>query len=361
MKKILYVLFCIFIITNHLMSYDINIRLVDRFTISQEKNYLTAYRFAVTEDELFIVPHAKEGNLKIYKNTGVLYKIIGKKGPGPNEFVLPGPCDYKKPYFALLDTGKHKVLVLKRTKNDDFKRANELFCLGMPHNIKLYKDNIILGAYINSKRGKKYSLYIKDFNDQKIHYLLPSYAKYGFSSEKEYEHKKRELGMAANTFAFFDVYDDNVYYAWEGRAKIIKIDINTKKRVVFGKDTENYVKPRVTSKIRKAYRTMEGGEVITTERMKMSWIRGVFADKRYSIILYINFDKKLDLWRTTLQFYDSEGDYIKEINLPDAVDYRSSGPASFYDHMDHFLYIVSARLREEDFMDEYEILKYEIR
>lgn len=333
---------------------------MDRFSISQEKTYLSAYKFAVTEDELFIIPHTKEGHLKLYKNTGVLDRIIGRKGHGPKEFDLIGPCDYKKPYFAVLDAGKHKVLVLKKTNNNDFKRVHELFCLGVPQNIKLYKDNIIIGYYISSKKGKKYSLYMKDFNNQKIHYLLPSYAKYGLSSEKELKNKIREISKATSDYAFFDVYDDHVYYAWEGRAKIIKIDLSTKKRVVFGKETENYVRPRVTPKIRKAFGSMEG-EVIRTERNKMSWIRGVFADEKFSIILYINLDKELDLWRTTLQFYDSEGEYIKEINLPEAVDYRQSGPACFYDHKDNSLYILSARLREEDFMDEYEILKYEIR
>ncbi|MFO7981289.1 MAG: hypothetical protein R6V00_10735 [Candidatus Aminicenantes bacterium] len=361
MKKAYYVFFVVFIIANQLIFASIKIKLVDRFSISQEKAYLTAYDFSVTEDEIFIIPHTKEGHLKLYKNTGVLYKTIGRKGPGPEEFVLPGPCDYKDPLFAILDTGKHKVLVLNRTKNNDFKRKDEIFCLGAPQNIKLYRNKIIIGDYIGSKEGKNYSLYMKDFNDQKIHYLLPSYAKYGLSSNKEYERKYEGIKMATSGYALFDVYGDHVYYAWEGQAKIIKIDLKTKKRDVFGKDTENYIKPSVTSKIRKAYEGILEGKVITTERMKMSWIRGVFADERYSIILYTNLDKELDLWRATLQFYDSEGEYIKEVNLPDAVDYRHSGPACFYDHENHYLYILVARLNKEDFMDEYEILKYEIR
>ncbi len=360
MKKLYCVFFILFLIVNDLMFADINIKLMDRFPISQEKAYLTAYDFVVTEDELFIVPHAKEGHLKLYRNSGDLFKIIGRKGPGPEEFELPGPCDYKAPYFAILDAGKHRVLILKRTKNDDFKRTNELFCLGVPQNIKFYKDNIIIGDYISSKKGEYFSLYMKDFNDRKICYLLPSYEKYGLSSQKELKADKW-ISKSTSNFAFFDIYNDYIYYAWEGRAKIIKIDLNTKKREVFGKDTENYIKPSMTPKIRKAYEGILEGKVITTERMKMSWIRGVFADERYSMILYTNLDKESDLWRATIQFYDSEGEYIKEIDLPDAVDYRNSGPACFYDHENHYLYILSARLREKDFMDEYEVLKYEIR
>ena len=360
-KKLYYVFFILLFMVNDLIFADVNIRLVDRFPISQEKAYLTAYHFAVTEDELFIVPHAQEGHLKLYENSGDLYKTIGRKGPGPEEFVLPGSCDYKNPYFAILDTGKHRVLILKKNRNDDFKRINKLLCLGAPQNIKLYKENVIIGDYIRSKNGKGYNLYMKDFNDQKIRYLLPDYAKYGFSSEKEYKSKYPEIAKATSGFAFFDVYNDHVYYAWEGRAKIIKIDLNTMKREVFGKDTENYIKPSVTPRIRKAYERILEGEVITTERMKMSWIRGVFADERYSMILYTNLDKESDLWRATLQFYDSEGEYIREVNLSDAVDYRNSGPACFYDRENHYLYILSACLREKDFMDEYEVLKYEIR
>jgi len=275
--------------------------------------------------------------------------------------MLPGPCDYKEPYFAVLDTGIHKVLILNRIQNNDFKRVHELICVRAPQNIRLYKNNIIIGDSIISKNGERYSLYMKDFNDQKIHYLLHDYEKYGLSSEKEYESKYREIARATSGYAFFDVFDDHVYYAWEGRLKIIKIGLNTKKREIFGEDTENYVRPSVTSKIRKAYGQILAGDVITSERMKMSWIRGVFADERHSIILYTNLDEKLDLWMATLQFYDSEGEYIKEINLPDAVDYRNSGPACFYDRENHYLYILSARLREKDFMDEYEILKYEIK
>jgi hypothetical protein len=349
------------LITSYLSAADMDIKLVERFSISQEKAYLDAYHFAVTEDELYIFPHTKEGHLKIYKNTGVLYKTIGRMGPGPEEFGLIGPCDYNEPYFVVMDNRKFKISILKRMKYDDFKKVGEIFCRGASPDIKLHNNYIIIAYFIRSKKGKRYSLYMKDFNDQKVQYLLPTYAKYGFSSDKEYERKYQKIRMATGGEDFFDVYDDFVYYAWEGQAKIIKIDLNTKKRKVFGKDTENYVKPRVTPKIRKAYERILEGKVITTERMKMSWIRGVFADERYSVILYTNLDKESDLWRTTLQFYDSEGKYIKEVNLPDAVDYRHSGPAYFYDHENHYLYILAARLNKKDFMDEYEILKYEIR
>jgi len=166
MKNVLYIFFTIFAMTTLLISSDINIKLVNRFSLSQEKAYLTADYFAVTEDELFIIPHAKEGHLKLFKKTGDLYKIVGRKGPGPKEFLLPGPCDYKKPFFAILDTRKMKVLLYRRTENNDFILINDLFCLGVPNNIKLYGNNIIVGYYISSKKGEKYSLYMQDFRSE---------------------------------------------------------------------------------------------------------------------------------------------------------------------------------------------------
>ncbi len=359
MRLVLIGMLFLFITTGQVITEDIQIKLVERIPLSQEKHYLDAYDFVVTEDGFFIIPHAKEGHLKFYEQKGELVSIFGQKGPGPHEFSLPGPCDYKDNRFIILDTGKHKIMIFERRDDFELKKLSEILCLGAPQNVKIYRSKIISPDSIRSKENKKFSLYMKDFSGKETDYLLPSYAKYGFSSEGEYERKFQEASMATSGYEFFDVYQDHVYYAWEGQAEIIKINLEDKKRVVYGKDTDNYKKPRVTPKIRKAYQTLEG-EAINSERDKMSWIRGVYADDGISMLIYYNLDEETELFKPILQLYDAEGEFLKEVFLSEAATYRPN-TGSFYRHEEDCLYILSARLNEEDFMDEYEILKYEIK
>lgn len=357
MKNISYSIFflSLFIVNS---SVALEVKLVSKFNLSQEKILLLhPMDFAVTEDEVLIFTDAKDGNIKLYDNSGKFIKSWGRRGPGPDEFQGVGWCDYRNPYLIILDAGKMKVFVYKRLKDNGFQKINKIYCMGGFSNIGLYKDNVIIDDYIVSKNGKKYSLYMKDFQDKKTSYLLPLEMRYGFRSKKKYERNRSDISKVTSQIGFLDIAGDNVYFALDARLRITKINLKTKEIEFFGKETENYVRPRVTAKIKKAF-AQRSGKQVREEKMKMSWVVGVFSDKDIVGLLYTNLDKASSLWKVTLQLYSSDGEFLEEENLSDAVDYGYS-PRNFYNKENGCLYVLSKRLNGE-FIDEYTILKYKI-
>jgi len=352
-------LFFLFLIYNFLSATEI--KLIRKIDISQKEKYLNISDLAVTDDEVFIFTDAKESNIKLYNNKGEIIKIWGQRGPGPDELNFPSKCDFNSPFFALLDTGKMRVYIYRYVKDNLLllKKLNSILCVGCVSPIKIYKKDIIIASYTRDKNNKKYNLYMKNFNGKNTRYLLPHFLKWGFKSEGEYQREYEIIPKYATPFVDFDVAENCVYYAWEGLLKIIKINLKTKEIHFFGKETENYTRPKPTKKIVKAFEERKV-KLIEKEREKMSWVIGVFADKDFIGVLYNNFDKKTSLWKAICQFYKPDGEFMGEYHLPDAVDYSIYGPKHFYDKINNNLYILSRKLNEESYLDEYQIMKYQI-
>jgi hypothetical protein len=251
-----------------------------------------------------------------------------------------------------------KISIYKRIEKTKFVRINEILCLGCMSDIRLLKENVLIGGYKVDRSGKKYSLYYKDFKNKEIHYLLPSYLQYGFKSANEYDRKYREISPIGSE-SFFYICKDYIYYVWEGRLRIIQMNLNTKKVKFFGQETKNYTRPKVTKGILQARKERKSIKE-RKEKQKMSWVRGVFADNEFIGLLYTNYDKASSLWKALLQLYSLEGKLLSEVKLPDAVDFSMRGPSYFYHKENHHLYILSRRLKESNYLDEYEILKYKI-
>jgi len=358
MKKYIFILiFPLLVMTN--LSFGLEVKLVKRFLLSQEKTILMSIScFAVTEDEMLILPDVKDGNIKFYDNTGNLIKIWGRRGPGPDEFQSPMYCDYQKPYYIHLDLGKMRISIYKRAERAKFVRINEILCVGCFSDVRLLNKNVLVAGNKEDSNGNKFALYVKDFEDKETHYLLPSYVKYGFKSAYGFDRKYGEISPIGVT-AHFHVHGDYVYYVWEGRLRIVRINLKTKKMGTFGQETKNYVRPKVTKGILEA-RRIRKGIIERKEKEKMSWVTGVFADEDFIGLIYTNFDKVSSLWKAFLQLYSPEGELMSEVALPDAVTYVMGGPSNFYKKDDQHLYILSRRLNEEGYMDEYEIFKYKI-
>ena len=358
MKKNIWLpLFFLFIIANGL--FGIEVKLVERSPLLQKKAILmNIVCFSVTEDEMLIIPDSKEGNIKLYNIHGDLIKVWGRRGHGPNEFLSPFYCDYQKPYYIHLDAMNSKISIYKRIEKTKFVRINEILCLGCMSDIRLLKENVLIGGSKVDRSGKRYSLYYKDFKNKEIHYLLPLYLKYGFKSSNEFDRKYREISPIG-TESFFYICKDYIYYVWEGRLRIIQMNLNTKKVKFFGQETKNYTRPKVTKGILQARKERKSIKE-RKEKQKMSWVRGVFADNEFIGLLYNNYDKASSLWKALLQLYSLEGKLLSEVKLPNAVDFSMEGPSYFYHKENHHLYILSRQLNEKDYLDEYEILKYKI-
>jgi len=328
--------------------------------IDQSQVYLQKVsKFTVTEDEFFLFPDMKAGDVKIFDNTGKLVKVLGRKGLGPQEYVAPYFCDYKKPYFIVLDWGKHKLLSFQRENKLDFKPLSESLILALGYDVKFIAGNrILISGYAMDSESNEYDLYFLDPETQKKDFLLPDYLKYGCSSKREKDNIYPTKIAPLSIYGFCDYINGSIYFVWKGDLRILKINSSSKKVDYFGKKTGKYIKPEVTPQLLKMHNNREKGtEVI---RQKMSWVTGIFADPDFVALVYSNYKAGMEGWQTIIQFYTLKGDFIEEKELPGAINI-SSFPEPFfcYTRETKMLYYLAWKI-DPQYEDVYQILKFKI-
>jgi hypothetical protein len=328
--------------------------------IDQSSTFLQKiYKFAVTEDEYYLFPDSKAGNIKIYNNKGKLARVWGRKGFGPDEYVFPRYCDYRQPYFVLMDWGHRKVFVFKRENTLDFKKIHENYVMGLGYDLKLIDENrVFVSGYLQSPGRESFELYRLDLETDKRIFFISSPLKYGYKSRSEYDAAYVTKIATLSITGYFDYYEDFIYYAWNGNLKLFKIDLKTKVIDYFGKKTENYITPFVTPEHLEMY--SKRSKDLHVPKQKMSWITGIFTDDHFVGVIYEKNKKETDEWRSFVQFYSLKGEFIEEKNLEGArnVDHY---PESyfFYSQGKDTLYFLS-HLMDEEFDDIYKILEYKI-
>lgn len=358
MNRFRFMILIIYVFTTSIYS-GVTIKLVGTIPIDQSKVFLqNINQFSVTEEEYFLFPDSKAGDIKIYKNDGRLVKVLGRKGFGPMEFVEPYCCDYKDKVFIVLDWGRYKLQSYRR-ENTDFKPINESFVQALGYGIKyINKNRVLISGYKVASDNKAYELYFLDPEKKKVEYIMLEYLKYGCSSDKEKEEKYLKEIAPISIDGFCDYIDSTIYYIWAGDLKIFKINPVTKSIQYFGKKTSQYVKPVATSELVKKYNTQDKtyAEVIK----KMSWITGIFADKDFIAVVYCNYKPKADGWNTVIQFYKPNGNFIEEKEIPGAINIsRYPNPYFCYVRETKTLYYL-AWLIDPKFEDVYKILKFKI-
>ena len=360
MKRRIILLIFIFIFVTVLSVSSTEIKLIEKIDIDQSKVILERIKkIAVTEDEYYIFPDQKAGNIKIFNPKGELAKVWGHKGMGPGDFAYPLFCDYKKPYFILLDWGKYKLMLFERTKNIEFKKIREEYILALGYDIKLYGQNVLVAGFkIKPTTKNKFELYHFDLQKNKIDYILPVHIKYGCESAKKYEKNYLKQYAPIGLDAFFDYVGDYIYYAWEGHLRIIKINMKTREMAFFGKKTDNYITPKVTPRFRKLYK--ERSKKFYLERQKVSYVIGVFASSKFVGVTYANFERKGEFWKTFVQLYTTKGKFLIEKPLEGAVNYSKYELNSLcYSKEKNILYFLSRSI-DEEFEDVFKILKYKV-
>ena len=315
--------------------------------------------FSVIDNEYFLFPDQKAGDIKIYDNKGNLVKVWGRRGPGPNEFLYPMYCDYQKPYFILMDYGKSKLMVFKKDRELDYKKLSESLIVALGYDFKfVHKEKILISGYKADSNGKEYGLYFFNPQTGKPTFILPAYEKYGYSSQREYKSNYITKIAPIGIGGYCDYSKQNVYFAWMGNLKILKTDIATKKISYFGKQSGNYIRPRVTPRLLKLYN--ERSRELKFEMQKFSYVTGIFTDDKFVALTYANFKRDVDGWQTIIQLYTHDGDFLVEKILPGAVNTTPWADPSFcYVKEKNILYYLS-RTMDEEFDDIYKILKFEI-
>lgn len=354
----------IFFSTNALLLGQ-SIKLIDeiKFLSGLEETQLPldTKSFCVSEDQLFIIPDYRSGNIKIYEKNGEnleLISTIGRKGYGPGEFVKPAFCSYSKDEskFVVMDLGIRKIFIYDRISRISFKLVKEVPCWRGGTDIKSIRNKLFIAGYTSDQVGNPYDFYYIDLTNDKTVFLLPSYRKYGLQSFKEYEIQNRSKSVipVIGIRGFFDINRDEVYFVWEGNLKIIKlnivsggIDTNT-----FGIQPPHYIKPYASENLLEA-RKKEDFNVIQKELAKMSYVRNIFVNSKDILVIYEGPVKQSSATNFRMQFYTLDGNFIKEVLVPGQFDNKM-----WFDKDMHILYSLSRR--SDTFGEHYFILKYEI-
>lgn len=311
----------LFLIPNDVHGFSL--RFVDKIKFGNKSElHIFPSSFEVTEDGLFLIPDYQAGNIKIFEKRGeflYLLKKLGRKGFGSDEFNKPMYCFYDKHEgkFAVSDVGRQiqNVFMYDRIDILDFIRVNKISNTG-GYDMKLWREGkqLIISGYVTDKNKNSYELYgINLGNPKQKDFLLPSYQKYHLANDEEYqiEYSEKLALPAIGIIAFIDVYGDDVYFVWEAKLKIIKINLKTKEKTVFGQLTPHYTEPVASEELVKAYRDRDYKKV-WKKKMKMSFVRDIFATPRHVFIVYEGPDQN----NFRMQMYTPGGSLLDDNAIP---------------------------------------------
>ncbi len=331
------------ILTN--ISFSLQVKLIKTISIDEEALFVTGF-FVVLEDGnlLFTDMRDKNNQIKVFNEDGKLLKAWGKMGPGPDEFGGLGPLDYQSPYLAVSDGGKHRIHVFEKLQNYGFKKIGEILAWEQSSHIKIYKKNVLIHGYIVSPKEKKYGLFMRDFDGKETKYILPLEYHYGARSMSEHEKIREEVSGLSGGIAFLDVYQDTVFFVSDVRLRIVKIDLRSKKIEFLGKEPKNFRALAMNKKTRDALMNPQTGKEFTEDIItRHSFVSGIFADKDYIGVIYVNREKKINnelFYVPHIQIYDHSGELLHEQSLAPFFSEDRVTPL-FYQRDKRHLYLCS--------------------
>ncbi len=314
--------------------------------------------FAVAEDGVFFVTDAKDGNIKCYDPDGVLLKVIGRRGPGPEEFLGPSFCDYQAPFLSVLDSPKFKVHVYERKGKADLAKVAEISCMMCTSDVILSGKGVLIDAVAHDN-GRRFFLTLRAFPGDFIKHLLPIERRYGYDSERAYKAIYSDLSMLTAQRGFLSVLGNRVFFIFDVRPLVTGVNLDGSEIATFGSTSPNYREPRINQTIRNGFAKAGGEDAILKERNKVSYITGILADEDLVGVLFSNFDTPSGSWRLYLQRYDKAGKFVSETLLRDAANYGNL--FSYYYQRGSGVLFVMTEKYGDDTTDDYRILGYKLR
>jgi len=358
MKKISLIA-AILSLANICFSWQVN--LVNTISIDEGALFVSS-SFVVLEEGKFLFTDIRDKNcqFKVFNQDGKLIRAWGRMGPGPDEFGGLAFLEYKSPYIAVADAGKHRIHVFEKLQDYEFEKIGEILSWEMNNQIKIYEQEVLICGYIVSPKGRKYILFKRDFNGRKTSYILPLEHAYGARSLTEHEKIAEEVSGLSG-LAFFDIYKDIVFYVSNVRLRIVKINLKSNKIDFLGKETKNFRPLVMNKRTRNKLLQIETGKKITEELLtKYSYVSGIFADKDFIGVMYVNREKKIgnDLYFVPyVQIYDHSGKLLHEQQLHEVISEDRTMPL-FYQKEMRCLYLLSILSAEATY--KYVIYKYSI-
>lgn len=311
--------------------------------------------FVVAEDGVIFITDAKDGNIKCYDSSGKLLNVIGRRGPGPLEFLGPSFCDYQPPFLSILD-GARKIHVYERVGRAGLSKLGEISCLMCTSDVVLSGKSVLVDAYVHNNDGE-FSLTVRGFNDA-LKCLLPSYRRYGFDSERELRASYSDLSKLTAQRGFLAVFGNRIYFVFDVRPVVTVLNLDGSGIVTFSSLSPNYREPRINGRIRDAFFEPGREGEIKAERNKVSYITGILADDGMVGVLFSNYDAPTETWQLYLLRFDLDGKLVSEACLREAINYGSLF-SYYYQRVSGRLYVMTERYGNET--DDYRILGYNLR
>ncbi|MDW7761456.1 MAG: hypothetical protein SCM96_12590 [Acidobacteriota bacterium] len=302
------------------LCFSWEVKLIKTISIDEQALFVAGF-FVVMEDGNLLFPDIRDKNnqIKVFNEEGKLIKAWGKMGPGPDEFGGLGFLDYQSPYLAVADAGKHRIHVFENIKNDEFIKISDFLTWEINDHIKIYKKNVLINGYIVSPKGEGHVLFMRDFGGKKTKYILPREKRFGAMSAREYERTK-EAVSGISSIAFIDIYEDTAFYVSDVRLGIAKINLRSKTIDFIGKEPKNFRALAMNKKTREMLlNPQDGVDIIGDILTKHSFVSGIFADKDFVGVLYVNREKNIDgvlYFAPHIQIYDHSGNLLHEQPLP---------------------------------------------
>jgi hypothetical protein len=315
--------------------------------------------FIVTNDDLFFIFDSKASDIKIYNTAGKLKRVFGRSGMGPDEFLKPYLSAYKEPFILIGDYGRKSLFIYKRIDGDNLVFVKKFLFLDMGNDIHLIDPNkILVSGYKQDRSGKAYNLYEFDAIKNEYNFILNSENSYGFDSSKKYQKEFADRLRYIGLLQYTDYSKDSIYLAWTGDTVIIKVNRKTKTFVSFGHKTANFVKPKLTPEIKRAYDERKH-MIIYELRKPMSYVRDLFvlSSGNVGLVYFGPYEPKtgMAVW---LQLYKGNGEFLKELKVMDAKSPFHYDMFSYFRKDKNLLYILDVETTES--FDQFHTL-YEFR
>ncbi|MDD8033027.1 MAG: 6-bladed beta-propeller [Acidobacteriota bacterium] len=357
MKKTLIILLSPLMIAGPFV-FGQDIRLIDKIPVSQQDCLIEADDgIAVLPNGSFIICDTRAGNFKIFDKNGRFVKIFGRRGNGPDEFSVPKLLDYANSRLLINDWGNNRVLIYQINDNLELKKVDVF--LGICFDAKIFTHGYLLAGSKLDNKGRWHLLYLEYPDNGEYSFLLTCDEIFGLPQIDPVLSNLNGLKerVVIGGRAYCDFFNDIIFAVWEGDLNIIRIDFHTMNKSRFGKKTALYKYPEVTNELIRTRKEQKLNEYLR-ELQKFSMIRKIFATRKYIGVVYMNYNKNMDMMNPVVQLYSTDGEYLTE-HLLEGASYPQHLMPFYFDKENNILNVLSMTI-DAHFEPHYTLLKYRI-
>ena len=317
--------------------------------LSQEKALIgEPLSFLVDEKGYIFLLDRKMRNIKIYTPKGELFKVFGRKGAGPNEFLTPVAFSEKGNLLVIFDLKRKKLFFYELSRNYQFHYLKEVSFNDLVFSMKILKNGKILFSGHSFSRKNQVSYSVFEFDPDKLTYkfILPSRIAYQTKDERTFDRKFVKKIVILDPQNFMAECGGEIYFSTALDLKIFKIR-NGKLNKIFGKASAFFIKPRVSKEMLKLVQRREW-EKLEEHKRKMSFVKGLFCEGNRVGLVFSSFNgHEKDLY---LQIYDRKRNFLMERKLP-SLSSKDPNPEVLTFYSNKTLYLLTGTSRNEFYIE----------